>query len=127
MNAAIGIIPRPSTLILTEAIIDAATLLQHSETLKTVFQTELVEVLALYGTNGLTGEHREAINGLSNLKEIIFFFDGDKPGQEAIKKYSEELSEVLPKVKLSAVQTPEGEDVNSLSVAYDPKIFICRI
>ena len=112
-----------TTLILTEAIIDTATLLQYSETLKTLFQTELVEVLALYGTNGLTGEHREAINGLSNLKEIIFFFDGDKPGQEAIKKYSEELSEVLPKVKLSAVQTPESEDVNSLSVAYDPEIF----
>jgi DNA primase len=105
-------------LILTEAIIDAATLLQIPEI------TAEYELLSCYGTNGLTEEHQQAIKELENLQEIIFFFDGDKAGNEAIEKYQKELSELLPHVKLSKVETPEGEDVNSLSVAYEPEIFI---
>lgn len=104
-------------LILTEAIIDTATLLQVPEI------KEEYEVLSCYGTNGLTEEHKQAIKSLNQLKEIIFFFDGDKAGNEAIQKYFKELSELLPNVKLSAVETPENEDVNSLSVAYDTEIF----
>ncbi len=100
-------------LILCEAIIDAATLLQIPEI------TEAHSVLACYGTNGLTAEHTEAIKGLQKLEEIIFFFDGDHAGRGAIKKYQTELNELLPNVKLSAVETPEGEDISSLSVAYD--------
>mgnify|MGYP000101547659 CR=1 FL=1 len=111
--------PSPNTtkLILTEAIIDAATLLQLTEI------AEEYSVLACYGTNGLTDEHKGAIRELQSLQEIIFFFDGDKAGDEAIKKYTEELLQELPGVKLSAVETPENEDVNSLSVAYDGEIF----
>jgi DNA primase len=113
--------PKPNTtrLILTEAIIDAATLLQCPEVTPSG-----VEVLSCYGTNGLTEEHKQAIKELNQLKEIVFFFDGDKAGTEAIKKYKEELSELLPSVMLSAVEAPEGEDINSLSVAYDTEIFI---
>ena len=55
-------------LILTEAIIDAATLLQIPEI------TNNYEILSLYGTNGLTEEHKTAIKDLQNLEEIIFFF-----------------------------------------------------
>jgi len=111
--------PKPETekLILTEAIIDTASLLQMPEI------TEEYELLSCYGTNGLTEEHLTAIKELQNLKEIIFFFDGDKAGTEAIKKYQDELSELLPGIKLTAVETPEGEDINSLSVAYDTEIF----
>lgn len=118
--------PKPETtkLILTEAIIDAATLLQVPEIIAEY------EILACYGTNGLTGEHLQAIRELHNLEEIIFFFDGDKAANEAIKKYQEELlNELLPpkagqaRVKLSSIKTPEGEDINSLSVAYDAEIF----
>ena len=111
--------PKPSTtkLILTEAIIDAATLLQVPE-IKAEY-----EVLSCYGTNGLTEEHKGAIKELQNLEEIIFFFDGDKAGREAIKKYQEELSGLLPNVKLAAVETPEKEDVNSLSIGHEPEIF----
>ncbi len=104
-------------LILTEAIIDTATLLQIPEI------TAEYELLSCYGTNGLTSEHLQAIKELQNLQEIIFFFDGDKAGNEAIEKYQKELSELLPHIKLSKVETPEGEDVNSLSVAYDNEIF----
>lgn len=111
--------PKPSTtkLILTEAIIDAATLLQIPEI------TTEYSVLACYGTNGLTEEHKVAIKELQRLEEIIFFFDGDKAGTEAIKKYQEELKELLPNVKLSAVETPEKEDINSVSIGHDPEIF----
>jgi DNA primase catalytic core len=104
-------------LMLTEAIIDAATLLQIPEI------TNEYELLSCYGTNGLTEEHKQAIKELQNLEEIIFFFDGDKAGNEAIEKYQKELSELMLSVKLSKVETPEGEDVNSLSVAYDNEIF----
>lgn len=104
-------------LILTEAIIDTATLLQIPEIIAEY------ELLSCYGTNGLTEEHKQAIKELQNLEEIIFFFDGDKAGNEAIEKYQKELSELMPSVKLSKVETPEGEDVNSLSVAYDTEIF----
>jgi DNA primase catalytic core len=107
--------PRRETtkLILSEAIIDTATLLQIAEI------TNEYQLLSCYGTNGLTAEHIEALSQLKNLQEIIFFFDGDHAGRGAIKKYQTELSELLPDVKLSAVETPEGEDINSLSVAYD--------
>ncbi len=112
--------PNPNTtkLILTEAIIDAATLLQTSP-IPTFPKGEGVSILSLYGTNGLTKEHLQAIKGLQNLQEIIFFFDGDKAGNEAIEKYQKQLSKELPLVKLSAVETPEGEDINSLYVNYD--------
>jgi DNA primase len=111
--------PRPGTkrLILTEAIIDAATLLLVPAV------TAEYETLSCYGTNGLTGQHKESIKELKGLEEIIFFFDGDKAAEEAIEKYFEELRELLPEIKLSKVETPEDEDVNSLSVSHDTGIF----
>ncbi len=120
--------PEPETtkLILTEAIIDAATLLQVTEI------TEEYSVLACFGTNGLTEEHKQAIKewsikslpaeAESERREIIFFFDGDKAGTEAIKKYQEELSELLPGIKLTAVETPQDEDINSLLQGHEPEI-----
>ena len=115
--------PDPATkrLILTESIIDAASLLQTNPE---------EAVLALYGTNGLTEEHREALTKLKHpsaslgtgLEEILFFLDGDEAGEKAVQKYSKQLSEILPSVKISQVQTPEGEDVNSLIQGHDPQI-----
>ncbi len=52
---------------------------------------------------------------LAEKKEIIFFFDGDQAANEAIQKYQQELSELLPGIKLTKVETPEDEDINSLS------------
>ncbi|HEX8607752.1 MAG TPA: toprim domain-containing protein [Pedobacter sp.] len=104
-------------LILTEAIIDAATLLSLPEI------KEEFTILALYGTNGLTEEHMEAVRQLKELEEIIFFFDGDGAGKEAINKQAALLKEVKPQVKFSYVDTPEGEDINSLSLAHESKVF----
>ncbi|NJM15477.1 MAG: DNA primase [Bacteroidales bacterium] len=110
--------PKPETtrLILTEAIIDAATLIQIPEI------TAGYEMLSSYGTNGLTDEHLTVIKGLQSLEEIIFFFDGDKPGRDAIKKYQDTFLNELPGVKLTAVETTENEDINSLLQGHNPEI-----
>lgn len=110
--------PKPGTtkLILTEAIIDAATLLQQ-ETI-----TKDFEALSLYGTNGLTDEHLAAIKNLKDLQEIVFWFDGDEAGQAAAEKYTAILSESKPGVKISRVLTPDNEDVNSLLDGHSPEI-----
>ena len=107
--------PKPDVqyLILTESVLDAATLLQHVD----------FPVLALYGTNGLTQEHRQAIKDLSDLREIILFLDGDESGQVATKKYAQELSQLPQRPTISYVETPEGEDVNSLAQSHEPTIF----
>ena len=103
-------------LILTEAIIDAATLIQQEAI------TKDFEILSLYGTNGLTEEHLEAIKGLNGLQEVVFWFDGDAAGQAAAEKYKSTLSELKPGIKLSQVETPQGEDINSLLDGHEPEI-----
>lgn len=108
-------------LILTESIIDAQSLLQLKD-------LQNYEVIALYGTNGLTSEIKTAIknwcsSGVEN-KEVILFFDGDPAGEKAIEKYGAELNELLPSAKISKVNTPENEDINSLLVAHEPEIFL---
>ena len=112
--------PKPTTkkLILTEAIIDAASLLQIDEIINNY------SVLACYGTNGLNEEILKAIKNLQELEEVIFFFDGDKAGNEAVKKYTEVIRELHPKIKISQVQTPEYEDANSLIMGHEKEILI---
>jgi len=102
--------PKSTTrrLILTESIIDAATLLEQ-EKIKAHY-----EVLALFGTNGLTEEHTKAITELKELEEIIFFLNGDQAGNKAVEKYAPMLKADYPSVTISNVQVPENEDVNSL-------------
>lgn len=104
-------------LILTEAIIDAATLLQLPDI------TKDFAILALYGTNGFASEHKEAVEELKELKEIILFFDGDEAGTEATKAIATELKQKNEKLQITVVETPEGEDINSLSIGHEPEIF----
>lgn len=138
--------PKPSTtkLLLTEAIIDAATLLQlgagsgNSDKQSAIGKEESIsdiEVLALYGTNGLTEEHMAAIKQWVEVeperrnpdkrsaigKEIIFWFDADESGWAATKKYSTLLNQTL-KVHLSVVEMPKGEDINSLLDGHTPAL-----
>jgi DNA primase len=109
--------PETTKLILTESIIDTATLMLVPEI------TNNYQVLACYGTNGLTEEHQESIKSLENLVEIILFFDGDKAGKEGIKRNAEIIRKLKPGIKISHVDTPEGEDINSLSVGHEKEIF----
>lgn len=101
-----------TTLVLTESIIDAITILKYTE----------YKVLALYGTNGLTAEHTEAMSQLPNLQEIILFMDGDDAGFKATEKYAKQLHQLLPNATISKVNTPENEDVNSLVISHQPEI-----
>ncbi len=103
-------------LILTECIIDAATLRNLEEI------TANYEILACYGTNGFTQEHSEAIQNLPNLEEIIFAFDGDTAGEKARQKIAEEIQEAHPKLKLTTLELPEGEDINSLLQSHESEI-----
>ena len=102
------------TLVLTESIIDAASLLQMDLGM---------EVLAMYGTNGLTEEHQDVIRKLKELEEIILFFDGDAAGRKAIEKWTPILNELQGQAVVSYVNTPEGEDINSLSQGHEVQIF----
>ena len=109
---------RAKKLIITEAIIDGATLLQVPEI------TADYEILSLYGTNGLTEEHQKAIKELIELEEIILFFDGDNAGKEAMNKYGKLLQELKPQTKISIVATPENEDINSLRQGHEAEILL---
>ena len=103
-------------LILTESISDAASLIEQDR-IKSKY-----EILSLYGTNGLTEEHQKAINNIKDLEEIIFFLNGDAPGIKAVEKYAPMLKGILPKVKITSVEVPENEDVNSLLQSQSPEI-----
>jgi len=105
-------------LILTEAVIDAATLLQLPEI------NQNIGLLCLYGTNVLTDEHLAAIKESSQLNEIILFLDGDEVGRKAVEKHFETLHSLLPKLAISYVETPEDEDVNSLYMNYDKEAIL---
>ena len=100
-------------LILTESVIDAASLLQQERI------TENYSVLALYGTNGLTDEHLQAIQQLKQLTEIILLLDGDDAGRAATEKHYNILQQLLPEIPITQVLLPEGEDVNSVLQAHD--------
>jgi DNA primase len=112
--------PDTKTIILVESIIDAATIKQYLPELGQTGTT--YEVLALYGTNGFTPEHEEAIKSLPDLEEIILFFDGDEAGRAALMKYKESLPQIKPGIKISHVETPDGEDPNSLTISHSPEI-----
>ena len=107
--------PTPATqkLILTESIIDAASLLQQAAI------TESYSVLALYGTNGLTDEHQAAILALPRLREIILLLNADEAGRAATQRHYHTLQQLLPDIQITHVGLPEGEDVNSVLQTHD--------
>lgn len=104
-------------LIITESIIDAASLLQ----IKGI--TDQCSVLAAYGTNRLNEEMKAAITGLGELKEIIFAFDSDEAGNKAAAKYKEELQILLPAVKFTKLLLL-CKDVNETLQVHNEEIFI---
>ncbi len=91
-------------LILTESIIDAASLLQQ-EAIKSHY-----EILSLYGTNGLTEEHIKAITALPQLEEIILMLNADDAGNAATDKHAHALHALLPQVHITRTSLPTGEN-----------------
>jgi len=113
--------PSPVTtkLILTESIIDAASLLQQQVI------TDQYTILALYGTNGFTQEHQQAIIRLPELQEVIFMLNADEAGEKATKQHAATISNLLPDITITKVNLPADEDVNSLLQSHeDPAILI---
>lgn len=106
--------PDPTTkkLILTESIIDCASLLQITEI------TGNYSLLACYGINGLNEEIQNAILNLKELEEIIFVFDNDDAGNEAIKKYADQFKQY----KISTIELP-SKDINETLQLHEKEIF----
>lgn len=106
-------------LILTESIVDAASLLQQKQL------TEEYTILALYGTNGLTQEHQQAIVKLPALQEVIFMLNADDAGEAATQQHYATLKNLLPDITITKVNLPAGEDVNSLLQSHeDPRVLM---
>ena len=98
---------RATRIILVESVIDAASLLGIKE-------LNEYEILALYGTNDYTAEHKKALQSCGDLEEVILMLDGDEAGEKANKKYSKELTKLLPNVTVRAIGLPANTDVNEL-------------
>ena len=95
-----GVARHNETLLITESIIDAVSLLELG----------YENVLPIYGTNGFTTDHLSFISK-HNFKEIVFCLDNDDSGREATKQLKEKLSSLI--ARLSTVQLPDGiKDIN---------------
>lgn len=112
--------PETTTLIIAESIIDTASLLQCTDAIYRV--SDNTSLLALYGTNGLTEEHKRAIAALDKLEEIIFFLNGDEAGRNAVIKQAETIRSIKTQVKISNAEPPEAEDINSLLQGHEPEL-----
>lgn len=99
------------TLVLTESVIDAASLRRYE------FSLDSYAILALYGTNGLTAEHRAVIVELKDLREIILALDNDAAGNAAAAKLAEELNGMRAGLTITRLPLPEGRDVNQVTAA----------
>lgn len=104
-------------LILTEAIIDCASLLQIPKI------KENYSLISCFGTNGLNEQILNSIKELEKLEEIIFCFDNDEAGKEAVLKYGKLLQEEITNIKISSVELPNN-DVNETLQLHNEEIFL---
>lgn len=104
-------------LILTEAIIDCASLLQ----IKNI--AENYSLISCFGTNGLNGEILNVIRELKLLEEIIFCFDNDEAGKTAVEKYANLLIFEYPNLLITNVELPNN-DVNETLQLHTEEIFL---
>lgn len=121
-----GLYPRwprfnAQTLVLTESVIDAASLYQWYHSERNVLPKN-ANLLACYGTNGFTQDHEQSVRELKHLQEAIIFFDGDEAGREGAQRLAEKLQKIV-NCKLSIVECPEDEDINSLAQSHEREIF----
>ncbi|QYS91764.1 hypothetical protein JJC04_03345 [Flavobacterium covae] len=92
-------------LILTEAVIDALTL---GRAVMEAFESTNYKILSLYGVNGLTEEHIQAIKELKELNEIIFFLmeiNLDEKPPRNILKSSTKSSQKSPSARYKPLKT----------------------
>ncbi len=118
----IGIYPgypsqETTKLILTEAIIDCASLLQIKEI------RAHYSLISCFGTNGLNDEILKSIRELVALEEIIFCFDNDDAGRKAVEKYSNQLKIENGELKITSVELPNN-DINETLQLHSEEIFL---
>ena len=99
-----------SSLLLTESIIDAATL----------WQSGYKNVTALYGTNGFTDDHR-ALLRKNQVEAVYLVLDGDDAGRRAAEKIGATLK--AEGLDVFTVKLPEGEDPNSFFQSHTAEEF----
>jgi DNA primase len=109
--------PRTKKLILTESIIDAASLIQALG-----LEQSAYSIIACYGTNGLNEEIQKAILELKELEEIIFCFDTDIAGKTATSRYANELLIINDKLLISKIDLP-NKDINETLQLHEAAIF----
>ena len=107
--------PKTKKLILTESIIDCASLLQIDEINKNY------SLLACYGINGLNEEIQKAILELTELEEIIFCFDNDDAGKKAVNKYGAMFLKEYKNLKITSLSLP-NKDINETLQLHEPEI-----
>jgi len=105
-------------LILCESVVDGATLQSAGK----INKAENEALLVVYGTNGFNGEHEQIITRLEYLEEVVLFFDGDEAGQKGAGKIAQTIYAIRKEIIVKIVQTPSGEDVNSLLDGHEPKV-----
>ena len=103
-------------LILTEAIIDCASLLQIPQI------KENYSLISCFGTNGLNEEILNSIKNLEKLEEIIFCFDNDEAGKIAVEKCGNMIMRECGNVKITTVELPNN-DINETLQLHDENIF----
>ena len=86
------------------------------------FSLDGYAILALYGTNGLTAEHRAAIAELTDLREIILALDDDAAGNAAAEQLAQELTELKAGLTVTRLPLPEGADVNQVTAAAGDRV-----
>lgn len=108
--------PKSRKLILTEAIIDCASLLQIP------LIKENYSLISCFGTNGLNAEILNAIKEQKELEEIIFIFDNDDAGRKAVQKYANQLGTENGELKITNVELPNN-DINETLQLHSEEIF----
>ena len=111
-------------LIITESIIDAASLLQIEAI------TKQFTILAAYGTNRLNEEHKQAIIEWSKVppskegfREVVFAFDNDEAGNTASAKYAAQLITHNSSLIITTLTLP-NKDVNETLQTHNQEIFL---
>lgn len=80
--------PETKILLLTESIIDTASILPIPLPLKSY------SLLSCYGVNGFTEEHRQSVRELPNLEEVIIIYDNDESGEKGSYRLARELKTI---------------------------------
>lgn len=97
---------RSGSILLTESIIDALTLIDRG----------LLDTMPCYGVNGLT-EELFAWFEQCHVREVTLCFDADQPGRDGVERATARLKE--KNITAHTLALPEGEDVNSFLNRYD--------